>query len=210
MTEPTGFRIRHGLPLRQRAKAAGLVWDAFGLQIAPGLSPRAGCALVRRALQGPRILVALGDGGETLLGLAGLRGPQGGLLELRPAVMRQVMGRLRATLRLTRIRLPAGGSADLVLDGLVVAPGARRRGVARALIRAAAAVAAARGHPGLRAEVAGDNHAAQQLYRTLGFVETPGMWRWSRRPLVMRLPLSPGPPSGQALSAASRPPAPAG
>lgn len=54
---------------------------------------------------------------------------------------------------------------------LGVAPGARRRGIARALMTAAIDTVGERGLPALYLEVAEDNAAARHLYRTLGFAQ---------------------------------------
>jgi len=53
---------------------------------------------------------------------------------------------------------------------IAVAPGARRRGTARALLLALAEAAAARGASGLTLEVRATNTPAIELYRRLGFV----------------------------------------
>jgi ribosomal-protein-alanine N-acetyltransferase len=60
------------------------------------------------------------------------------------------------------------GEAEVLT--LAVAPAARRRGVARALMAAAIAAAEAAGAEALFLEVAADNLAALQLYAGAGFV----------------------------------------
>jgi ribosomal-protein-alanine N-acetyltransferase len=62
----------------------------------------------------------------------------------------------------------AGGEAEILT--LAVAPPARRQGIARLLVRAAAAHAAGLGAGILFLEVATDNQAAIGLYGGLGFV----------------------------------------
>jgi ribosomal protein S18 acetylase RimI-like enzyme len=56
-----------------------------------------------------------------------------------------------------------------VLNDLFVVPKARRRGVARQLMVAAAAAARAGGATGLTLQTARSNHAAQRLYESLGW-----------------------------------------
>jgi GNAT superfamily N-acetyltransferase len=55
----------------------------------------------------------------------------------------------------------------VLMNDLFVAPEARGRGVGRALIEAAAAVARGRGAPWLEWSTAPDNHTAQRLYDSL-------------------------------------------
>ena len=62
----------------------------------------------------------------------------------------------------------AGNEAEILT--LAVAPAARRKGLARALVRSAAAHAAHRGALSLFLEVGVRNDAAQALYRGLGFM----------------------------------------
>lgn len=188
MRSTPDIRILAGLPLHHRARAAALIWAAFGGSIAPGVGLRAGHALVRRSLRRERVLAAV-DGSGALLGVVGLRGPGGGLLDPGRALARPIANPLwlrlgRAVVRLRDGR--PGTTADLVLDALVTDPARHRQGVARALIRAAAAQAARAGHPALRAEVAPSNRAALRLYASLGFVETP---RRRARPRILRLPV---------------------
>ena len=61
-----------------------------------------------------------------------------------------------------------GGEAEILT--LAVAPAARRKGFARALVRSAADHAATLGATSLFLEVSVRNDAAQALYRGLGFV----------------------------------------
>jgi len=56
-----------------------------------------------------------------------------------------------------------------LLNDLFVAPAARRRGIAAALLRAAAEHGRAMGVAGLSLSTAHDNHAAQRLYESLGW-----------------------------------------
>lgn len=62
----------------------------------------------------------------------------------------------------------------LVLNDLFVAEGARRMGVARALMDGAAELARDRGCRGLMLETAEDNTAAQALYDKLGWERQTG------------------------------------
>jgi ribosomal-protein-alanine N-acetyltransferase len=76
----------------------------------------------------------------------------------------------------------AGGSAEL--EGVAVAPEARRRGVGRALCNAAMAWAAERnGAAEMHLEVRASNAAALRLYGALGFVERGRRGGYYRNPV---------------------------
>lgn len=64
----------------------------------------------------------------------------------------------------------AGGEAEIIT--LAVIPAARRKGLATALVRHAAAMLAAQGVSALHLEVGAENQAARALYARLGFIET--------------------------------------
>ena len=123
---PAGVRLVSPLPLALRAEAARLICDAFGHRIAPRAGGRRRLALVRRGLARDRVIGAV-DGRGRLLGLTGLRGAAGGAVRLP--------GRRLDPLR----ALVAPRTRDMVLDCLVVAPGARGRGIAALLVAAALA-----------------------------------------------------------------------
>jgi ribosomal protein S18 acetylase RimI-like enzyme len=63
-----------------------------------------------------------------------------------------------------------------ILNDLFVAEGARRGGVARALLDAAAAFAREDGAAGLTLETARDNAPARALYRAAGWQEEQNQW----------------------------------
>lgn len=63
-----------------------------------------------------------------------------------------------------------------ILNDLYVAEAARRRGVARALLDAAAAFAREDGAAGLSLETTRDNAAARALYREAGWSEDDTQW----------------------------------
>ena len=63
-----------------------------------------------------------------------------------------------------------------ILNDLFVAEAARRRGVARALLDAAAAFARASGAAGISLETTRDNASARALYRAAGWSEDDTQW----------------------------------
>ena len=63
-----------------------------------------------------------------------------------------------------------------LLNDLFVADSARRQGVARGLLDAAAAFAREQGAAGLMLETTRDNHSARALYRAAGWNEDATQW----------------------------------
>ena len=63
-----------------------------------------------------------------------------------------------------------------ILNDLFVDPAARRQGVARALLEAAAGFARSDGAAGIALETAQDNAAARALYRATGWREDATQW----------------------------------
>lgn len=65
-----------------------------------------------------------------------------------------------------------------LLSDLFTAPQARGRGVGTLLMNAAREFALATGAKGLVLETATDNHTAQRLYESLGYVRDPGYYTY--------------------------------
>lgn len=65
-----------------------------------------------------------------------------------------------------------------LLSDLFTAPQARGRGVGTLLMNAAREFAQATGAKGLVLETATDNHTAQRLYESLGYVRDPGYYTY--------------------------------
>ncbi len=188
------IRILHGLPAHLHTAAAALYWRHFGTQLLPlPARHRRGMALVRAVLRPDHALVALSPQGQ-LVGIAGLRDARGGLLASDPKSFRAVWGNARGQLCHLGTRLYRAGpqTEDMVIDGIAIRPDWRRRGIARALIAAAADQARAAGHGALRAEVAADNREALAAWRAMGFQRQARHrmgWPWSRPAHVLRLTL---------------------
>jgi ribosomal protein S18 acetylase RimI-like enzyme len=66
------------------------------------------------------------------------------------------------------------------LEDLFVIPAARRRGVARALMLRAEQFARETGAERLTLSTAHDNHAAQALYRSVGYIRDEHFWQFHR------------------------------
>lgn len=188
------IRILHGLPAHLRTAAAALYWRHFALQLLPlPTRPRRGMALVRAMLRPDHALVALSAQGQ-LVGIAGLRDAQGGFLAADPHSFRAVWGNARGRLCHISTGLYRAGpqTGDLVIDGIAVRPDWRRRGIAHALVLAAAEHARLRGHGALRAEVAASNREALAAWRAMGFQRQSRQrlgWPWTRPAHVLRLTL---------------------
>jgi len=173
-------RILRGIPPELQGAAAALYWRHFGAQVLP---------LPVAARQG----VALAPSGR-LVGIVGLRGAGGGFLDPSAEGFVAVWGPARGRLRHLAAGLyrPGAATADLVLDGIAVLPQWRRQGIARALIRCAAAHASALGHPALRAEVQAGNRDGLAAWQAMGFCPLARQrlgWPWSAPAHVLRLPL---------------------
>lgn len=187
-------RIRHGVPPHLRGAAARLYWRGFGPGLVPLPTPaREGIALVARAMHPDRALVALTPSGA-LVGIAGLRGPDGGFLSLSGADFRRVFGPVRGRLRhlSSLLHLSGAETADLILDGVAVRPQWRGCGIARALVQAAALCARDLGHPALMVEVEARNGDALAAWQALDFQLSGRQrlgWPWRGRAHVMRLPV---------------------
>lgn len=177
--------LTKGVPDSLRADVARLFWRRFGHQILPFRVPAGrGEALVRRGLQ-PRHALIARDRAGALVAVMGLRDAAGGILILHADALQDIFGK-RAGLaiwRLMQLYRAGPATADMVIDGLAVADGWRRRGIGTKLIAQGRAEALARGYPGLRAEVELRNHPALRLYRSCGFQPcgtAPMGWPWGR------------------------------
>ncbi|SMO76790.1 GNAT family N-acetyltransferase [Paracoccus laeviglucosivorans] len=168
---PITIRIDQGVPPHLQGAAARLYWRGFGAALQPmPTRPRQGVALVAALMQPGRALIALGPQGG-LVGIAGLRGVEGGFLGDGTGGFVAAFGPARGRLRHLATHLHRGGvtTDDMILDGLVVRAGWRGRGIARALVDAAASQAGRLGHPALLAEVMADNPEALAAWQAMGF-----------------------------------------
>jgi ribosomal protein S18 acetylase RimI-like enzyme len=91
---------------------------------------------------------------------------------------------------------PSSRPQRLYISNMAVAPAARRRGIALALLASAEAAAAAWGQPELWLHVDAGNVPARALYAAAGFSEAPegqdGWWvPQSARRVLLRKPVPP-------------------
>jgi ribosomal protein S18 acetylase RimI-like enzyme len=85
-------------------------------------------------------------------------------------IVAELEGELAGYVKLRRPTALASNRHVFEINGLAVARARRRRGVARALLRAAETEARERGARKLRLRVLGDNGAARALYESEGYV----------------------------------------
>lgn len=162
--------LQAGLPLRHRAAAARLYWEAFGGKLGRvmGPEPRA-LAYLDRVMRGDHVITAV-DGDE-LVGLAGFKTPTGAFAGGSWRDMRLVYGRSGALWRLALLSaLQSEVDNDrFLIDGICVARAHRGQGIGGTLIEALCDEAARRGYPAIRLEVIDTNIRARSLYERLGF-----------------------------------------
>lgn len=192
------IHLLQDLPPHLHTAAAAFYWRHFGNQVLPfPARARQGIRLIRAAMRADHTLVALSSRGQ-LVGIAGLRDTDGGILTAGSHQFRTVWGNAHGCLHHLGTRLYRAGppTPDLVIDGIAIHPAWRRRGIARVLVRTVADHARTRGHMALRAEVADANRAGLAAWYAMGFsghMRHRLGWPWSRRAHVLRLPIGPEP-----------------
>lgn len=136
--ETRAFRIGRGFTEAERADAARLFWEAFRGKLRPMLAPEdKALAFLGGALCPHYALAARGEGGA-LLGLAGFKTAQGGLLGGTMADVAQVYGWPGALWRGSLLSLLEREvtPSTLLMDGIFVTRAARGMGVGSALLGA--------------------------------------------------------------------------
>lgn len=162
--------IRPGFPERHRELVARLFCEAFGDKLRLPLGPPERAARYAALALDPAHAIAATDASGALLGCAGIKTEEGGLLAGRHADLAAVYGPVGAIWRGFLLMLfdrPAEPGV-MLMDGLFVAPEARGRGVGTRLLAAVAERARAEGHRELRLDVV-DGNRARALYDRTGF-----------------------------------------
>jgi len=167
-----GATLRVGLPDTLRDDAAALYLDAFGAKLGPllGRDDRALRFLV--AVMRPDLCIAAIDGDGGLLGVAGFHLDGASFIGGDVSDLRRAYGALGALWRAPLLALfeRAPAPEEMLMDGVVVAPAARGRGIGGALIEELAMVARDKGFTRMRLEVVDANPRARALYLRRGFV----------------------------------------
>jgi ribosomal protein S18 acetylase RimI-like enzyme len=168
----TAHRIRRGFPEARRPEVAHLFWEAFSEKLGRVLAPEDRALAFLGAALRPDCALVAEDGAGRLLGVAGIKTAEGGLVAAGYSDLAAVYGRLGALWRGPLLDLTERPVApgQLMLDGLFVARAARGRGVGTALVEAVLDEAAARDLAEVRLEVVAGNCGARALYERLGFV----------------------------------------
>lgn len=160
-----------GLPAASYEAAASLYDRAFGDKIARAVSNQAArVELIRRSFDGQHAISVFC--GSRLVGLAGYHTSAGSLTSQITAgsVLKQLgwWRGLKAIVVLALLdRQPAEG--ELLMDGIVVDPRYRGRGVGTELLRRTVALAWEKGFNSVRLDVIDSNQRAKSLYERFGF-----------------------------------------
>ncbi|MEM8753757.1 MAG: GNAT family N-acetyltransferase [Pseudomonadota bacterium] len=163
--------ISVGLPERLRAEAARLYLEAFGAKLGPILGRDARAeAFIADVLRPDHAVVAEDEGGR-LLGLAGFHDEAGGFVGGGFRDLAQAYGLFGALWRAPALELfeRSPEPRQLLMDGLVVAPEARGRGVGGAILNRIEALAIETGRAEVRLDVVDTNPRARALYERRGF-----------------------------------------
>lgn len=166
------FRIVRGLSETQRDTAARLYLEAFGAKLGPilGRGDRA-VGFLAHVMRPDHALVALDDGGQ-ILGLAGFHDAKTGLVGGEFSDLARFYGWFGAVWRVVLLSLfersPTTG--EFLMDGIVVGPEARGKGVGGALLGAILETACLDGAKHVRLDVIDTNPRAKSLYERTGFV----------------------------------------
>ncbi|MEO1192307.1 MAG: GNAT family N-acetyltransferase [Pseudomonadota bacterium] len=178
------FHIQKGIPAGERERAAALYWVAFSSKLGRVMRPeQKALAFLAAAINPDFGYAAIAQDGR-LLGVAGFKTSEGGLVGGGFRSLARVYGVLGAMWRAPLLALLERKlEPDLLLmDGICVAPEARGLGIGAALLDAVVAEAEARGLTAVRLDVIDSNPRARALYERKGFrpagEETIGPLRW--------------------------------
>lgn len=166
-----GVTLTRGLPENLMAPAARLYLEAFSAKLRPllGRGERAERFLV--SVMAPDRAVAALDGAGGLVGLAGFNDADGGFIGGGWRELARVYGLPGGWLRNLAFaafeQTPEAG--QFLMDGVVVAPAARGRGVGAGLVGMIEDEARARGYAAVRLDVVDANIRARALYERLGY-----------------------------------------
>lgn len=161
-----------GFAPSERPTAARLFWQAFGPKLRPVLAPDEKALAFLSAALCPRYALSARDAQGRLLGLAGVKTAEGGLVggTLRDiAEIYRWPGALWRGPLLSLLEREVAPDT-LLMDGIFVSEEARGRGVGSALLGAVKQKARSEGLASVRLDVVDSNPRARALYERHGFV----------------------------------------
>jgi len=164
-------RISPGFDDSERELVARLYWQAFGAKLGRVMGPdERGITFFKTVVNPEFALVARGQDGS-LLGLAGFKTAQGGLVEGSYADLARVYGWVGAAWRALVLSVLERDVQPGVfqMDGIFVDAAAQGMGVGTALLNAVAQEAANRGLAQVQLDVIDVNPRARALYERVGF-----------------------------------------
>lgn len=176
--------ISAGFDASERRQVAGLYWQAFGAKLGRVMGPDTRAIGFFEAVLNPDFaLVARGPDGR-MLGLAGFKTGQGGLVEGTYAQMAQTYGWFGAAWRALMLSVLEREVQPGIfqMDGIFVDASARGQGVGTLLLQAVVLEAKKRGLGQVQLDVIDINPRARTLYERVGFravnCEQTGPFRW--------------------------------
>ncbi|MBI5565100.1 MAG: GNAT family N-acetyltransferase [Chloroflexi bacterium] len=173
MNAAAAIHIQSGLPAQYRQPAAELYFEAFHQKLGPVLKSRGhALSLLEKSFTPELAIVALAA--DQLAGIAGLQYGGRHFAQLTAALFRAEFGWLDGLWRcgVFAVFNRPQRAGELLMDGLVVHPAQRGRGVGTLLLNAVFDFAGANGFTSVRLDVVDTNPNARRLYERLGFVPT--------------------------------------
>ena len=179
-----GLSVSRGFTQEERAQVARLYWGAFGAKLGKALGPQARALRFFEQVLSPDFALVARDEAGVLLGVAGFKTNEGGLVAGSFADIRREYGLWGGLWRGVLLSVLERDLEPGVfqMDGIFVAELARGQGVGTLLLRAIAAEPRERGARCVRLDVIDNNPRAQALYEREGFEprqrEATGPFRW--------------------------------
>lgn len=166
--------ISNGFTDAERPVVAQLYWSAFGAKLGKVMGAGRRATAFFRIVADPNFALAARAPDCRLLGIAGFKTPDGGLVGGSLTELAQVYGWVGALWRgLLLSTLERKLQPDVFqMDGIFVDPDARGQGVGTALLQAVLSEAEARGLRQVQLDVIDTNPRAKALYERVGFVAT--------------------------------------
>ncbi len=164
-------RIEQGFAEAERPKAAALFWQAFAAKLHRVMGPdKKGLAFIEHAIN-PKFALVARDNSDRMLGLAGFKTQNGGLVEGSLSDMAKIYGWFGGTWRGLVLSVLERGLQPGVfqMDGIFVAAEARGQGVGTALLSAIKDHARKSGMSEVQLDVIDTNPRARALYEREGF-----------------------------------------